>query len=254
VEGCALTSSSRTNSGQSRRWAWVSAAAIGLLGLAAVLTTQDYATRPAPQPVWTKDTIADRAGLPMGDIYYRPSARVVLGEHYQVSLWVCGRKSSCPPMRKARPTPRPSGPAGSATEPIPIGARLKANLTASDDTRVRLRSQSADQLVLTEADAAEWLWRVEPVSSGEVALRGGFVVLRGNTQEPLFSEKTIEMRLRVDPKPRSFGERARQFGSGLWSVTDKALATGGALATLVATGWGIRALFKRKKKKKKAAR
>jgi hypothetical protein len=240
--------------GGSRALAWTAAVSLALTVSSVLASTVSPVGRPPtatpPQVEWASDTLADRSGLPMGDIYYRRDADVTLGEPYQVSVWVCGKKSSCPPSSRA--TPRPSGPPGAATKPIPIGARLKASLTASDDTTVELRSASADQLVLTETDAAEWLWRVRPVREGRITLRCGFVVLRANTEEPLFSEKAIELRVRVKAAPKSFAERARGAGSAAWSVADKLLATAGTLATLVATVYGVRALFRRKKKKKKA--
>lgn len=203
--------------------------------VAAIVYSPDEVGGPSDQAEYQARIRADRSGLFPGTIHVAAERRVRVGEESRIGIWACGPDSgvACPAATATSGT----GPVPDASrEPVavPLGARVRVDLTSGNPDAMTVRSVDATgdpaQPLTERDDVAYWAWFVKAARPGTYPLVASVSVLAGDSETLLMPRERVDIELTVT---RTGAYTAREATRGGWAVTQWIVGT---VIALLGTG------------------
>ncbi len=192
----------------------------------------------ASQTRFISEVLRDQSALFDGYVQISGVPATAKVDHsYTLTVLVCGNATTCrSSARGGPPTPTDSGPATPTAVPtrpggqVKVGGVVSTRLTSDmPGTTTALSSQR--QPILSTDDVATWQWTVTARQSGMWSLQLRITVLRGDTDEPLIPEKTIDVPVTVSD---TVAHDAGQAWSWVKEISAVLAASGVSLVAVIA--------------------
>lgn len=190
---------------------------------------------------WYQATTAnDRKYLIAGTISTPRHVTTEVGQPSTLTITVCGAEAhgcGTTPVQ----TPSTAAPT-TQTEPVQVGARMKARLTASAQCDITLTSSEV-QPVLTATDVATWQWTIKPASTGTMTLTVHLTPLVADTDQPLLPDHNTDI-------PVDVQQTASNVLTSVGTNTESVLiGIGAVLGAFGVTGVTLWQLISRRKRR-----
>jgi hypothetical protein len=200
-------------------------------------TTDDPTTQQ-----WYQTTSAENRKYPIdGTIITPRHITTEVGQSSILIITVCGAEASACGNRAGQ-APSTAAPT-TKTEPVQVGARIKARLTSSAQCDITLTSSEV-QPVLTPTDVPVWQWQIKPASAGTMTLTVHLTPLLADTDQPLLPDHSTDISVDVQ-------QTASNVFTSIGSNTKDVLITIGAvLSACGLTGVGLWQLISRRAKRR----